>query len=397
MTGEVTVVTVCYWGALEPLGRSLLVPPARVFGSALANYILVTFEKPKDVADQRRVDELRQELERHRVTWIPKLYHKAPKWPATAFDVLQGVVAAIQAVRRYKGATIVGRTFVGGIMAALAARLTASPWLYHNEGFYPDEQVDGGVWRRGSLPHRLACAIERRLYQAAHGHIVLSHRAARDVLSRFPSAKPLVVAPSAVNLKHFVPRISARPAGPLRLIYIGSVGARYVLDEGARFVRTGLDMGVDVHLRVLSQSDPLLIRTMLQAGGLSESHYSVGYVPHEEIPLALTQSDAGLFFLRQGLSEHGCSPTKVGEYWAAGLPVVTSPNVSDLDAIISEDNVGAVVQAGNAESMIGGWKQLLRLIQDPETPMRARGSAERHYNLDESCQRVLKACVAVRK
>ena len=41
--------------------------------------------------------------------------------------------------------------------------------------------------------------------------------------------------------------------------------------------------------------------------------------------------DAGRLLLT--LSEHGCAPTKIGEYLACGPPVVTTPNVSDNGGI----------------------------------------------------------------
>ena len=63
------------------------------------------------------------------------------------------------------------------------------------------------------------------------------------------------------------------------------------------------------------------------------------------MPAELQRHDAGLFFLTEGLSEHGCSPTKIGEYWACGLPVVTTPNVSDTDAIVQSRRVGVVVRS----------------------------------------------------
>ena len=44
---------------------------------------------------------------------------------------------------------------LGGLIGLPLARLLGARFIYHNEGFYPDEQVDGGVWRFGSLPHRV--------------------------------------------------------------------------------------------------------------------------------------------------------------------------------------------------------------------------------------------------
>src|SRR5262249_54924814 len=160
-------------------------------------------------------------------------------------------------------------------MGSPLARLLRSKLIYHNEGFYPDEQVDGGVWRSGSLPHRVARALEQRLYARADGIIALSHRA-RQVIEDLPAvrrrATPTIVVPSCVNLDLFrAPQAGSspdQPAGPvpqvasaarpqlekaLRLVYIGSIGYRYIFDRVARFAAVAHDEIGPVRLRVLTK------------------------------------------------------------------------------------------------------------------------------------------------
>ena len=83
-------------------------------------------------------------------------------------------------------------------------------------------------------------------------------------------------------------------------------------------------------------------------GRAEPASWSLDSIPHERIPQELSSHHAGVFFLNRGLSEHGCSPTKVGEYWAMGLPAVVSAGVSDLDAIVQRHRVGVVVPGADA-------------------------------------------------
>src|SRR5262249_25087157 len=201
--------------------------------------------------------------------------------------------------------------------------------IYHNEGFYPDEQVDAGVWQDGSLPHRIASELERKLYARADGIIVMSKRA-RQVVESIPAVRqkgtPVVVVPSCVDLEHFegsACRKRVREDG-LRLVYIGSVGGRYTIDRIARFTAIASEMLSEVHLKVLTRAETALVASMLESGGLKRTMWSLDSVPRERMPYELANQDAGLFFLASGLSELGCSPTKIGEYWAMGLPVITT-------------------------------------------------------------------------
>jgi glycosyltransferase involved in cell wall biosynthesis len=105
------------------------------------------------------------------------------------------------------------------------------------------------------------------------------------------------------------------------------------------------------------------------------------------MPNELALQDVGLFFLSQGISEHGCSPTKVGEYWAAGLPVVTTPNVSDTDLIVRKERVGVVVNEHSDVEYRRAAKELRELLSDCELSARCRRAAREHYDLEPACRR----------
>ena len=117
------VLYVVYWGALEPLGRSLVVPAVLKLAGLGVDLTLITFEKPADLSDTGEVTRLRNAFDGAGVRWHPRLYHKRPKWPATAFDSLTGIVAAVRLHRARKFDVVHARTFVAGPMGYLMARL----------------------------------------------------------------------------------------------------------------------------------------------------------------------------------------------------------------------------------------------------------------------------------
>jgi glycosyltransferase involved in cell wall biosynthesis len=388
------VLYIVYWGAAEPLGQALVLPTIDRLASRGADITLVTFEKPADLdrADEMRA--IRASLDGAGVLWIPLRYHKRPKVPAKVFDVLHGSLRGVLSRRAGAFDIVHARTFVGGPMGLLAARLLGARLIYHNEGFYPDEQVDGGVWRQGSLPHRIAKALEMRLYAEADAIITLSDRA-RAIVEGLPAvrakAAPVVVVPSAVDLERFHPAAGPVPrdAGELRLIHIGSVGGRYMLDAVGRFVAVASRQVKRTHLRVLTPAAPALVEEMLTRGGLANGYWSSARVPYDDVPAELRRQHAGLSFLTQGISEHGCSPTKVGEYWACGLPVVTTPNVSDHDAIIRRERVGVILEGHSEAAYEKAASDLRRLLREPDLPQRCRRAAEAHYALGPACERQL--------
>lgn len=385
------VLYIVYWGAAEPLGQSLVLPAVKRLAALGARLTLVTFEKPADLRRREQVGRIREALESCGVRWLPLRYHKRPKAPATAFDVAHASARALAAHLRSRFDIIHARTFVGGLIGLAVAPALGAKLIYHNEGFYPDEQVDAGVWAMGSTPHRVAKSLERRMYSRADAIIALSNRA-KSSLEELEGVRgrrtPVMVVPSCVDLDLFRPGAARRPesSGELRLVYVGSVGGRYRLDRAGRFVGAArLDGGA--RLSVLTRMDAGLVGSTLGGAGLPQSAWTVESAEHTEVPGRIAGHDAGLLFLNSGISEHGGSPTKVGEYWAAGLPVVTSPNVSDVDEIIRRERVGVVVDGNTDDAYSRAVKELRALLADDRLRERCRRAAEKYYALDAACER----------
>jgi glycosyltransferase involved in cell wall biosynthesis len=398
MTGQagprtaLRILYVVYWGAAEPLGQSLVLPAVTRLADLGAEITLVTFEKPVDLARPDLMATIRATLAGHGIRWMALRYHKHPKVPATAFDIVHGCVRGVLARLRRRPDLIHARTFIGGLIGHAMASLLGVRWIYHNEGFYPDEQVDGGVWREGSRVHRLAKAFEGRMYARADGIVTLSHRARRQV-ECLPAVRrrgtAAIVVPSCVNLDPFPanpPAMNARGEG-LRLVYIGAIGLRYLFDRAARFAAVAAQELGPLDLRVLSRTEPGLVESLVEQSGLPRDAWTLDCVPHSAMPAELATRHAGLFFLTQGLSEQGCSPTKVGEYWASGLPVVTTPNISDTEDIIERERVGVIVRAHSDDDYRRAAHELRALLDDAELPRRCRLAAEAHYALEPACER----------
>src|SRR5262249_13614790 len=100
----------------------------------------------------------------------------------------------------------------------------------------------------------------------------------------------------------------------------------------------------------------------------------------------LSRQNAGLHFLTPGISHHAGSPTKVGEYWALGLPVVISAGVGDTEDIIRRERVGVVVSEFSGEGYGHALGELVNLLADPYLPSRCRAAAEKHYSLGPACE-----------
>jgi glycosyltransferase involved in cell wall biosynthesis len=389
---DVHVLYVVYWGALEPLGRALVLPALERLAGLGARITLVTFDKPADLARSVEVKEVDDALRAASVRWLPLRYHKRPPVPATALDVAHGIARGVAERLKTRPDVVHARTFVGGLIGLPLSRATGASLIYHNEGFYPDEMVDGGFWREGSLPHRIGRRLEHRLYGQADTILSLSQRG-KQVIESLDAVRrnhtPVVVVPSCVDLDHFGPPKPPAAArdDALRFVYVGNVGGRYLVDRIGRFARVARSEMPDTELRVLTAAQPEMVRSTLASSDLPDDAWSSQFVPYERLPAELRQHHAGFCFHSHGLSAAGGSSTKVGEYWAMGLPVIATPGLGDVDDIVRRERVGVVVRNHSDEAYRASLDELRTLLDDSELPDRCRAAAERHYGLDEACRK----------
>jgi len=63
----------------------------------------------------------------------------------------------------------------------------------------------------------------------------------------------------------------------------------------------------------------------------------------EDVPAFLALADLSVVFIRADISKAGCSPTKLAELFACGVPVIANAGVGDLDRIIDPKTNGSVL------------------------------------------------------
>jgi glycosyltransferase involved in cell wall biosynthesis len=132
---------------------------------------------------------------------------------------------------------------------------------------------------------------------------------------------------------------------------------------------------------VLTQSPPEKIIGRLNALGVAQSDFLVKKVAPEDAPLYLKAADFALSLIKPCYSKMSSSPTKIAEYLASGLPIITNAGIGDLDDVIAEDNVGVILDAFNRDSYGRALKGIKDLLLEQGIAERCRESARRRFDL----------------
>src|SRR5205807_2562704 len=135
---------------------------------------LVSFEKPARWALTTARIELLRRLEACGIRWRPLRYPKRPRLTGTLLDILAGSRTIAREAARCAPALIHSRGDDATVMARWARVPSPIPLLYDVRGFFSDERVATGSWRRGSPLDRAVRRMEAANLQSAHGAVVLT-------------------------------------------------------------------------------------------------------------------------------------------------------------------------------------------------------------------------------
>jgi glycosyltransferase involved in cell wall biosynthesis len=141
----------------------------------------------------------------------------------------------------------------------------------------------------------------------------------------------------------------------------------------------------DVVLLLVGQRYPVT-RHILKDQNLRRNIREVGIVPFQELPKYLACADVLLLPFTDKICNIGRGPIKLGDYMAAGRPIV-SQAVGDLRHIFRQEAPFGVLTQDTPESFAQG---ICSLLENPERAehygRNARSAAERVYSWDVSAQ-----------
>jgi glycosyltransferase involved in cell wall biosynthesis len=392
MRNPARTLYVCYFGLREPLVQTQVLPYLRELARGGVEVSLLTFE-PVPARRWPR-DELaawRSRLAGDGIEWESLTYHRRPSLPATAWDVLAGAWRAARIARRRGVDVFHGRSHVGAAIGALARRAVGGRLIFDFRGLLAEGYVHGGHWPAGGLLYRVTKRAERCLLDTADGFVVLTDRAGRMLFPAGTPGRPLAVIPCCVDAARFAAAArSDRHAlrremgleGRFVLVHTGQLGGYYLTRETAALIAAARREDPSAFALVLTQGPREPAIEELARHGLGPSESRVATVPPEEVPLHLAAADAALCLIRPGASEVAMSPTKVGEYLAAGLPVIVTAGIGDLDEHVAGRRVGVLLRRLDETGYRDALRALAALRADATLAARCRETARELYDLE---------------
>lgn len=373
---------VSYDGLLDPLGQSQILPYLRRLRTAGHEFTILSFEKNRPAAE---VEALERDLHTLGVAWRRLPFRHG------AGGFLKRLVTGARWIRKLvcerRPDVVHLRGFVPALMNALSWHST--PHIYDFRSFAIEEWAECGKISSRSLAYRIFRRLDHRAVSTAAGLVVLE-QPAEDLLRRTYRLRPgvpLQVIRTSTDVSRYPRKQSTHQAGAayacLRFVSLGGARFPYRPDLTLLLVRGLQARGIPASIDFINEGDHEPLAQAAAAAGIAPEHVKIFAVNHAEVPKLLGNYDCGLFFCETSPWRRVCSPTKLGEYLGAGLPVVALPGIDVIDLYASVTACVTTVDATDLARSLdeATARRVVAFIRSADVVRRCQDLARRDFDL----------------
>jgi hypothetical protein len=340
-----------YDGLLDPLGQSQIVPYISAISAAGHSLTIVSYEKVERSKEQIKV--LERKLQNIGVNWVSLEFKSGKFW--ALIRLISGVFLIRKLCSHIQPDFIHLRGFVPAVIFQLSR--SKVPSLYDFRGFALGEWVDIGKITSSSLLYRILNGLDKKAVKSASGLVVLEQSAKRLLKETYDVPNvPLKVIRTCTDVKRYMKRenLDNKESSALRFVFLGGARFPYRPDLALMLIEKLIEHGVDCNIDFINQGDRVIIEKANGLASISKKKVKILGCEHSEIPDILATYDCGIVMVESSHWRRVCSPTKMGEYLAGGLPVISLEGIDAIDELSERTTCVATV---SLEELLGHFQE----------------------------------------
>jgi hypothetical protein len=261
-----------------------------------------------------------------------------------------------------------------GSLAYVLSIITRRPLIIDSYEPHAEAMVENGTWKRNGLAFKLLFLFEKLQTKRAEVCIGLTEKTPDYALNAYGVVpKKHYVKPACVNFDIFDMNhqqdfllINEPPNNnKIICIYAGKVGGIYLDEEIFDFFKTCADYwGEKFKVLMLTNTPTEEIEKYIANSHLLKSSIFYKEVPHRDVVKYMALANFALNPVKPVPTKRYCTSIKDGEYWAMGLPIVITPNISDDSEIIETNDIGSIIKSFNKEGYLYAIKKMDALLKN---------------------------------
>ena len=269
-----------------------------------------------------------------------------------------------------------------GSLGYVLSKASGKPLIIDSYEPHAEAMVENKTWSRKGLKFKILFFLEKK--QSRHAKILISAtKGMHDyALEKYKvHISNFYVKPACVDLTKFNTLKRKNPSLLMQLklenkivcVYAGKFGGIYLTKEVFDFFAAAEKFWGDrFRVLLLTPHDKETLFKWAMDSNFSADKMVIRFVSHDKIPDYLGVGDFGITPVKSIPTKRFCTPIKDGEYWALGLPVVISKDISDDSEIILNNNAGAVINEYTEENFKIAIVKIQNLLEEPFSSLSPR-------------------------
>jgi glycosyltransferase involved in cell wall biosynthesis len=381
----------------EALGQSQVLAYLIRLSDLNYEFDILSYEKAEDF--QKHENHVKNLINGKNINWIPLYYNNTIPVISTLKDLFLGL-SKIKKLYRTKQYDIVHcRSYIPAILGLKCKQAFGSKFLFDMRGWWPDEKKESGLWDNYLFKpvYLYFKYLEQKFFKESDITISLTYSGKKEIVSKnYKADENVVIIPTCVDFDIFKPfditiRNEVRnslniPENAKVLLYSGALGTNYD-NEGIiniyKYYKEKQEE--DLYFLILAKDDAEYALNECRKYNVSTENIRIVSSSYKDVHKYLMAGDVGIILYKKEFSSIGRSPTKLGEYWACGLPMVSAKGLGDLDEIIEKyPTGGALMNHINPQEVIIA---LDKLFFQPEKKDNLRVFAKEYFDVEVGVKR----------
>lgn len=362
-------------GLSDPLGQSQILP--YLTGIAKNGYqihILSCEKKSRLEKEETTILELIKDLP---ITWQHINYDENGN-SFSRFSYIKQLEKLANQIRIQNNIQLIHcRSYLASLIGLKFKLKHTIPFVFDMRGFWADERIDGGIWKKNNLVHQLFYKYfkkkEKQFIENSNAIVSLTLAGLKEMQKQY-GIQNLVdkttIIPCCTNVSLFTPEINGSKTiegineNDHVIVYAGSIGTWYYTKEMIDCIIEWQKRLPNIKLLVLTKDTEELNHILSTYNAEQKALVVSASASYKEMPSYLAMAKASMFFIKPAYSKIASSPTKMAECWSMNLPIITNVGIGDNDLYFNTHKGGVLIHEFTSNNYQIACEKYVELLKE---------------------------------
>tara|TARA_B100001964_G_scaffold235828_1_gene296578 strand:- start:14 stop:1216 length:1203 start_codon:yes stop_codon:yes gene_type:complete len=358
------ILYLSYDGLMEPLGDSQILSYLKNISKEY-KINLITFEKKNDLKNIKKLSFYKKEANKYNINWIYYKYSNYPKYISTFINISLGSFSCLNLFVLKKIQIVHIRSYIPGFMVFIYFYLFKFKFIFDMRGFLPEEKIDRNNWSTNSLTYKFFKYFEKKLIKKSDKIVVLTYCGKKILQEKFNiDENNIFVIPTCVDTNIYLKKrnIYKKNISNFTMAFVGSLNRAYNFDKMISLFKRILLIDNNLKILFYCKDEYKNLYNKFISQGVSDNNFEIKFLNKKNLIKEMKNIDIGYFYLNKNYSINASFPTKIGEFFSTGTPILCNNFNDDISEIIKDNKIGLVFNDFDDEKKI--YSSLISILKD---------------------------------